>query len=210
MLPWLQGEAGLGAFLSLLCATHPRPPHVPVPGPRAESSTQVWPRQNSQLTLKQSPHVWVRAEGGHWGLELWVRVSPVPPPVVRASNPACSASRFLLVFSCLVLSVFSTIQEHQKLANQCLFILVSGGALRGPLPTLHPLSPRSPSHSLSLSSPSGAHLGGGEGLRPLEEAGQRWGVGGGVKKRPTFPPNCQKGLTPEFSRVTETKSGRSL
>ncbi|XP_009888908.1 PREDICTED: potassium voltage-gated channel subfamily KQT member 4 [Charadrius vociferus] len=32
---------------------------------------------------------------------------------------------FLLVFSCLVLSVFSTIQEHQKLANQCLFILVN-------------------------------------------------------------------------------------
>ncbi|NWQ96287.1 KCNQ4 protein, partial [Burhinus bistriatus] len=30
---------------------------------------------------------------------------------------------FFLVFSCLVLSVFSTIQEHQKLANQCLFIL---------------------------------------------------------------------------------------
>ncbi|XP_009998900.1 PREDICTED: potassium voltage-gated channel subfamily KQT member 4 [Chaetura pelagica] len=30
---------------------------------------------------------------------------------------------FLLVFSCLVLSVFSTIHEHQKLANQCLFIL---------------------------------------------------------------------------------------
>ncbi|XP_062476672.1 potassium voltage-gated channel subfamily KQT member 4 isoform X4 [Pezoporus occidentalis] len=30
---------------------------------------------------------------------------------------------FLLVFSCLVLSVFSTIQEHQKLANECLFIL---------------------------------------------------------------------------------------
>lgn len=37
-----------------------------------------------------------------------------------------SRSRFLLVFSCLVLSVFSTIQEHQKLANECLFILVSG------------------------------------------------------------------------------------
>ncbi|XP_062818366.1 potassium voltage-gated channel subfamily KQT member 4 isoform X2 [Anolis carolinensis] len=30
---------------------------------------------------------------------------------------------FLLVFSCLVLSVFSTIPEHQKFANQCLFIL---------------------------------------------------------------------------------------
>lgn len=31
---------------------------------------------------------------------------------------------FLLVFSCLVLSVFSTIPEHQKFANQGLFILV--------------------------------------------------------------------------------------
>uniref|UniRef100_A0A8D0LBC6 Potassium voltage-gated channel subfamily Q member 4 n=1 Tax=Sphenodon punctatus TaxID=8508 RepID=A0A8D0LBC6_SPHPU len=30
---------------------------------------------------------------------------------------------FILVFGCLVLSVFSTIPEHQKLANQCLFIL---------------------------------------------------------------------------------------
>ncbi|XP_054856040.1 potassium voltage-gated channel subfamily KQT member 4 isoform X2 [Eublepharis macularius] len=30
---------------------------------------------------------------------------------------------FLLVFGCLVLSVFSTIPEHQKFANQCLFIL---------------------------------------------------------------------------------------
>uniref|UniRef100_A0A670ILB1 Potassium voltage-gated channel subfamily Q member 4 n=1 Tax=Podarcis muralis TaxID=64176 RepID=A0A670ILB1_PODMU len=30
---------------------------------------------------------------------------------------------FLLVFSCLVLSVFSTIPEHHKFANQCLFIL---------------------------------------------------------------------------------------
>lgn len=46
-------------------------------------------------------------------------------------------SRFLLVFSCLVLSVFSTIQEHQKLANECLFILVSdaGATLGFPLPT---------------------------------------------------------------------------
>ncbi|XP_023796722.1 potassium voltage-gated channel subfamily KQT member 4 [Cyanistes caeruleus] len=41
---------------------------------------------------------------------------PVPPPTL------CPC-RFLLVFSCLVLSVFSTIQEHQKLANECLFIL---------------------------------------------------------------------------------------
>lgn len=31
---------------------------------------------------------------------------------------------FVLVFSCLVLSVFSTIPDHQKFANQGLFILV--------------------------------------------------------------------------------------
>lgn len=49
--------------------------------------------------------------------------SPRPAPTPALT---CSRSRFLLVFSCLVLSVFSTIQEHQKLANQCLFILVSG------------------------------------------------------------------------------------
>ncbi|CAL8371047.1 unnamed protein product [Boreogadus saida] len=30
---------------------------------------------------------------------------------------------FLLVFSCLVLSVFSTIPDHQELANEALFIL---------------------------------------------------------------------------------------
>uniref|UniRef100_A0A8C3KH26 Potassium voltage-gated channel subfamily Q member 4 n=1 Tax=Calidris pygmaea TaxID=425635 RepID=A0A8C3KH26_9CHAR len=43
--------------------------------------------------------------------------------MVPVPTPTCSRSRFLLVFSCLVLSVFSTIQEHQKLANECLFIL---------------------------------------------------------------------------------------
>uniref|UniRef100_A0A3P8WQG6 Potassium voltage-gated channel subfamily Q member 4 n=1 Tax=Cynoglossus semilaevis TaxID=244447 RepID=A0A3P8WQG6_CYNSE len=35
----------------------------------------------------------------------------------------CVSFSFLLVFSCLVLSVFSTIPEHQKMANQGLFIL---------------------------------------------------------------------------------------
>ncbi|KYO47056.1 hypothetical protein Y1Q_0013976 [Alligator mississippiensis] len=32
-------------------------------------------------------------------------------------------SSFLLVFGCLILSVFSTIPEHTKLASRCLFIL---------------------------------------------------------------------------------------
>ena len=32
---------------------------------------------------------------------------------------------FLLVFGCLILSVFSTIPEHTKLASSCLLILVS-------------------------------------------------------------------------------------
>ncbi|KAJ7426311.1 Potassium voltage-gated channel subfamily KQT member 4 [Willisornis vidua] len=43
--------------------------------------------------------------------------------VASTSLSSLAYARFLLVFSCLVLSVFSTIQEHQKLANECLFIL---------------------------------------------------------------------------------------
>lgn len=60
--------------------------------------------------------------------------SPRPAPMPALTR---SRSRFLLVFSCLVLSVFSTIQEHQKLANQCLFILVSGERSCARTPCLH-------------------------------------------------------------------------
>lgn len=52
------------------------------------------------------------------------------PSVLPHCAPLCSDCRFLLVFSCLVLSVLSTIQEHQELANECLLILVS---VRSPL-----------------------------------------------------------------------------
>lgn len=57
--------------------------------------------------------------------------------IPQASPPPCNLTflvtlhcRFLLVFSCLVLSVLSTIQEHQELANECLLILVSAGSPR--------------------------------------------------------------------------------
>ncbi|KAK1340061.1 hypothetical protein QTO34_018625, partial [Cnephaeus nilssonii] len=39
------------------------------------------------------------------------------------TSPLKCQGRFLLVFTCLVLSVLSTIQEHQELANECLLIL---------------------------------------------------------------------------------------
>ncbi|XP_059545719.1 potassium voltage-gated channel subfamily KQT member 4 isoform X4 [Myotis daubentonii] len=39
------------------------------------------------------------------------------------TSPLKCHGRFLLVFTCLVLSVLSTIQEHQELANECLLIL---------------------------------------------------------------------------------------
>uniref|UniRef100_G1TAC8 Potassium voltage-gated channel subfamily Q member 4 n=1 Tax=Oryctolagus cuniculus TaxID=9986 RepID=G1TAC8_RABIT len=53
---------------------------------------------------------------------------PVPPTAVSIFTsgraPVGSGGQgFLLVFSCLVLSVLSTIQEHQELANECLLIL---------------------------------------------------------------------------------------
>uniref|UniRef100_A0A8C6ZDQ4 Potassium voltage-gated channel subfamily Q member 4 n=1 Tax=Nothoprocta perdicaria TaxID=30464 RepID=A0A8C6ZDQ4_NOTPE len=56
----------------------------------------------------------------------WLAGGQVPSGRAGASawqRSPRSPCRFLLVFSCLVLSVFSTIQEHQKVANQCLFIL---------------------------------------------------------------------------------------
>uniref|UniRef100_A0A8D2PBZ3 Potassium voltage-gated channel subfamily Q member 4 n=1 Tax=Zosterops lateralis melanops TaxID=1220523 RepID=A0A8D2PBZ3_ZOSLA len=55
-----------------------------------------------------------------------VQGHPLPPSLPLIKKLQCcgrAGTEFLLVFSCLVLSVFSTIQEHQKLANQCLFIL---------------------------------------------------------------------------------------
>ncbi|XP_009331747.1 PREDICTED: potassium voltage-gated channel subfamily KQT member 4 [Pygoscelis adeliae] len=55
------------------------------------------------------------------GLSLAVPVLLAVPP----RSAVAPRAQFLLVFSCLVLSVFSTIQEHQKLANRCLFILTS-------------------------------------------------------------------------------------
>uniref|UniRef100_A0A8C4W560 Potassium voltage-gated channel subfamily Q member 4 n=1 Tax=Gopherus evgoodei TaxID=1825980 RepID=A0A8C4W560_9SAUR len=87
------------------------------------------------------------AEGARRGLLWGARGAEPPPGGVAARSAAHKRYRrlqnclynvlerprgwafiyhafiFLLVFSCLVLSVFSTIPEHQKLANQCLFIL---------------------------------------------------------------------------------------
>uniref|UniRef100_H2M993 Potassium voltage-gated channel subfamily Q member 4 n=1 Tax=Oryzias latipes TaxID=8090 RepID=H2M993_ORYLA len=51
------------------------------------------------------------------GLSCWVSLHGCQRPAPDAP------SSFLLVLSCLVLSVFSTIPDHQKMANQGLFIL---------------------------------------------------------------------------------------
>ena len=45
----------------------------------------------------------------------------------------CSVPRFLLVFSCLVLSVFSTIKEYEKSSEGALYILVGPAGWRGGL-----------------------------------------------------------------------------
>lgn len=37
----------------------------------------------------------------------------------------CSLLRFVLVFSCLVMSVFSTIREYEKSSEDALYILVN-------------------------------------------------------------------------------------
>lgn len=52
------------------------------------------------------------------------RLAPAPDPASRR--------RFLLVFSCLVLSVFSTIKEYEKSSEGALYILVSPRRGRAP------------------------------------------------------------------------------
>lgn len=57
------------------------------------------------------------------------------------------APRFLLVFSCLVLSVFSTIKEYEKSSEGALYILVGPRQAALPLrrsPDLRPQAPRPP------------------------------------------------------------------
>lgn len=127
------------------------------------------------------------------------------PLAVPVSPLTLSPRRFLLVFSCLVLSVFSTIQEHQKLANECLFILVSDAgaalALGSPLPALYPkrigqdrgqkpLTPSPAGMSLMIR-PGVASLWAHPTIVP-RTAGK--GSARGAKKG-NFPPNCHKELT---------------
>lgn len=88
--------------------------------------------------------------GGGCGGALWPEwtlVGWVGSGVLRSGDaailvPCCGlaehafpAPRFLLVFSCLVLSVFSTIKEYEKSSEGALYILVSparGWGLEGP------------------------------------------------------------------------------
>lgn len=131
------------------------------------------------------------------------------------SLPLCPC-RFLLVFSCLVLSVFSTIQEHQKLANECLFILVSaagaGLVLESSLPSLHPKkigqehgqTPCDPTSSRDVTDGTSGVVAwpwvspclGGWPVPPLSLRASTAGRGRarGAKKG-NFPPNCQEELT---------------
>ena len=94
-------------------------------------------------------------------------------PCCGLSERAFPAPRFLLVFSCLVLSVFSTIKEYEKSSEGALYILVSpagGRGLEGPrkeleLPgrlssvpvTAGPLTSPAPALAMSLC-PVSSHL----------------------------------------------------
>nr|XP_020025536.1 potassium voltage-gated channel subfamily KQT member 4-like [Castor canadensis] len=105
-----QGEAGGGGSprrLGLLGS--PLPPGAPLPGPGSGSGSACGQRSSAAHKRYRRLQNWVynvleRPRG--WAFVYHVFI-------------------FLLVFSCLVLSVLSTIQEHQELANECLLILVS-------------------------------------------------------------------------------------
>ncbi|XP_066232093.1 potassium voltage-gated channel subfamily KQT member 4 isoform X2 [Saccopteryx leptura] len=103
-----QGEAGGGGSprrLGLLGS--PLPPGAPLPGPGSGSGSACGQRSSAAQKRYRRLQNWVynvleRPRG--WAFVYHVFI-------------------FLLVFTCLVLSVLSTIQEHQELANECLLIL---------------------------------------------------------------------------------------
>ncbi|XP_062960750.1 potassium voltage-gated channel subfamily KQT member 4 isoform X2 [Cynocephalus volans] len=103
-----QGEAGGGGSprrLGLLGS--PLPPGAPLPGPGSGSGSACGQRSSAAHKRYRRLQNWVynvleRPRG--WAFVYHVFI-------------------FLLVFSCLVLSVLSTIQEHQEIANECLLIL---------------------------------------------------------------------------------------
>ncbi|XP_004406732.1 potassium voltage-gated channel subfamily KQT member 4 isoform X5 [Lutra lutra] len=103
-----RGEAGGGGSprrLGLLGS--PLPPGAPLPGPGSGSGSACGQRSSAAHKRYRRLQNWVynvleRPRG--WAFVYHVFI-------------------FLLVFSCLVLSVLSTIQEHQELANECLLIL---------------------------------------------------------------------------------------
>ncbi|XP_021105591.1 potassium voltage-gated channel subfamily KQT member 4 isoform X2 [Heterocephalus glaber] len=103
-----QGEAGGGGSPrrhGLLGS--PLPPGAPLPGPGSGSGSACGQRSSAAHKRYRRLQNWVynvleRPRG--WAFVYHVFI-------------------FLLVFSCLVLSVLSTIQEHQEFANECLLIL---------------------------------------------------------------------------------------
>ncbi|XP_055442204.1 potassium voltage-gated channel subfamily KQT member 4 isoform X3 [Bubalus kerabau] len=103
-----RGEAGGGGSprrLGLLGS--PLPQGAPLPGPGSGSGSACGQRSSAAHKRYRRLQNWVynvleRPRG--WAFVYHVFI-------------------FLLVFSCLVLSVLSTIQEHQEFANECLLIL---------------------------------------------------------------------------------------
>uniref|UniRef100_A0A4X2JW02 Potassium voltage-gated channel subfamily Q member 4 n=1 Tax=Vombatus ursinus TaxID=29139 RepID=A0A4X2JW02_VOMUR len=101
-----QGEAGVGSPRRLGLLGSPLPPQ---PGPGSGSGSASGCGQRSTAAQKR-----------YRRLQNWVYNVLERP---RGWAFTYHVFIFLLVFSCLVLSVLSTIQEHQELANECLLIL---------------------------------------------------------------------------------------
>ncbi|XP_031818110.1 potassium voltage-gated channel subfamily KQT member 4 isoform X3 [Sarcophilus harrisii] len=101
-----RGEAGAGSPRRLGLLGSPLPPQ---PGPGSGSGSASGCGQRSTAAQKR-----------YRRLQNWVYNVLERP---RGWAFTYHVFIFLLVFSCLVLSVLSTIQEHQELANECLLIL---------------------------------------------------------------------------------------
>lgn len=81
------------------------------------------PRPSEGLGTFPKPEAAEAGQGGVAAQSCGCGARPPWPPGPLLTGLPCP--RFLLVFSCLVLSVFSTIKEYEKSSEGALYILVS-------------------------------------------------------------------------------------
>uniref|UniRef100_A0A7M4F5S1 Potassium voltage-gated channel subfamily Q member 5 n=1 Tax=Crocodylus porosus TaxID=8502 RepID=A0A7M4F5S1_CROPO len=94
-----------------------------VPSSRGSSPLQQGSEQRPEGFSALSPAPPIRGQAARHEARALGRSRPLAGWSSVTNGGCVAVFLFLLVFGCLILSVFSTIPEHTKLASRCLFIL---------------------------------------------------------------------------------------